>query len=338
MTNWQRWVRQPQTAWLRKAIFQVHLWIGIGVGLYIFLVSVTGSVLVWRNELAFAATPDPIIVTGSGPQLTDEQLKAAAARTYPGYSVVSINRPPQLDQAVDVSLERGADRQTRLFDPYTGHDLADSVPLGLRLLRRLLDLHDDLLSGATGRKVNGVGAVLLVVLSCTGIVVWWPGIRTWRQSLIVHRNVGWRRFTWNLHSMIGFWGLAFIFLFGVSGAYLGQSEIFQDLADRLEPLTPDNAGERTVDWVISWLAYLHFGRIGGIGIPCSIRSGLCDWATKAVWALFGLAPAAMFATGAVMWWTRVVRKPARASRARVTVSGREAARRADQEIPLNTNR
>jgi PepSY-associated TM region len=60
--------------------------------------------------------------------------------------------------------------------------------------------------------------------------------------------------------------------------------------------------------VLSWLAYLHFGRIGGIGILCSIRSGLCDWATKAVWALFGLAPAAMFVTGAVMWGNRVVRK------------------------------
>src|SRR5207247_6356099 len=66
--------------------------------------------------------------------------------------------------------------------------LGDSVLPGLRLIRRLLDLHDDLLAGGTGRKVNGVGALLLVVLSCTGIVVWWPGIKTWRQSLTVHRN------------------------------------------------------------------------------------------------------------------------------------------------------
>lgn len=314
MSYWQRWIWQPQTTWLRKAIFQLHLWTGIGVGLYVLLVSVTGSVLVWRNELAFAATRDPIIVTGSGPRLTDEQLKTVATRAYPGYSVISINRAPNPDQAVDISLERTTDRKARLFDPYTGQDLGDSVPLAFWLLRRLIDLHDDLLAGKTGRKVNGVGALLLVVLSCTGIVVWWPGIKTWRQSLTVHRNVGWRRFTWHLHSMIGFWSLGFIFLFGISGAYLGNPELVQDLADRLEPLTPANAGERTVDWVISWLAYLHFGRIGGIGIPCSIRSGLCDWATKTVWSLFGLVPAAMFVTGAVMWWNRVVRKKAQAKR------------------------
>src|SRR5215510_1128077 len=312
MTFWQRWIRQPQSTRLRKAIFQVHLWTGIGVGLYVLLVSVTGSVLVWRNELAFAATRDPIIVNGSGPRLTDEQLKAAATRAYPGYSVISINRAENPDQAVDVLLERRTVQRARLFHPYTGQDLGDSVPLGFQLIRGLLDLHDNLLGGETGRRVNGIGALMLVVLSCTGIVVWWPGISTWRQSLIVRRNVGWRRFMWNLHSMIGFWSLGFIFLFGISGAYLGNPAIFQDFADRLEPLTQENAGERTVDWVISWLAYLHFGRIGSIAIPCSVRSGLCDWTTKAFWAVLGLAPAAMFVTGAVMWWNRVVRKKARA--------------------------
>ncbi len=50
---------------------------------------------------------------------------------------------------------------------------------------------------------------------------------------------------------------------------------------------------------------LHFGRINGIGIPCS-GPGLCDQTTKALWAIFGLAPAAMFVTGAIMWWNRVL--------------------------------
>ena len=226
MTFWQRWIRRPQTTWLRKAIFQVHLWSGIGVGLYVLFVSVTGSVLVWRNELAAAATREPIILAGSGARLTDEQLKAVVARAYPGYSVI-ITRAPNPDQAVEISLERSTDRQARLFDPYTGHDLGDAVPIGLRAIRELLDLHDDLLAGRTGRKVNGFGALLLVVLSFTGIVVWWPGIKTWRRSLTVHRNVGWRRFTWDLHSMIGFWSLGFIAMFGLSGAYLGNPEPFQ---------------------------------------------------------------------------------------------------------------
>jgi uncharacterized iron-regulated membrane protein len=107
--------------------------------------------------------------------------------------------------------------------------------------------------------------------------------------------------------MIGFWSAGFLLVFGVSGAYLGNPQPFQDFADRLQPLTDANAGVRAVDQVIYWLAYLHFGRINGRGIPCS-GPGLCDWATKATWALFGLAPAVMFVTGAMMWWNRLVRR------------------------------
>jgi uncharacterized iron-regulated membrane protein len=298
---------QPQTVWLRRAIFQLHLWSGIGVGLYVLLVSVTGSILVYRNELYTAATRDPISVAQSGPRFTDDDLRAAATRAYPGYTISSIGLDRNPNHAVSISLTDGASRKDRLFNPYTGEDLGDAVPLGIWLVSKLLELHDDLLGGRMGRSVNGIGALLLVVLASSGIVVWWPGIKTWQRSLMIHRTAGWPRFIWNLHSMVGFWSLGFIVVFGLSGAYLGNPQPIQDLADRLEPPTAANAGTRVVDGVIYWLAYLHFGRINGIGIPCR-GPGLCDQATKLVWALFGLAPAALFVTGTVMWWNRVVRR------------------------------
>jgi len=246
MTFWQRWISRPQTVWLRKVIFQLHLWSGIGIGLYVFLISVTGSVLVFRNELYVAATPAP-----------------------------------------------GA--------PSDG-----SIPLGITLVSKLMELHDDLLGGPTGRSINGIGALLILILAVTGIIVWWPGIRTWKRSLTVRRHTGWQRFAWDLHSMVGFWSFAFLIVFALSGAYLGNPDPVQNFADLVEPLTDQNAGKRFVDSAIYWLAYLHFGRINGIGIPCN-GPGFCDIATKTVWAIFGLAPAVMFATGAMMWWNRVIR-------------------------------
>jgi len=152
MGVWQRWLRQPQSVWLRKALFQVHLWTGIGVGVYILMISLTGSVLVYRNELYRAATPEPIVVKGSGPRLTDDQLKEAATRTYRGYRVTNVGRARNPDQAVDVWLRSGSDVKKRLFDPYSGKDLGDSVPLSIWLVSKLLELHDDLLAGPTGRR------------------------------------------------------------------------------------------------------------------------------------------------------------------------------------------
>ena len=246
MNFWRRWAWQPQTTWLRKAAFQVHLWSGIAIGLYVLLVSVTGSVLVYRNELYRATAPDP-------------------------------------------------------------GDPSGAVPLGFWLVSRLLELHDDLLAGDTGRSINGIGALLIILVAFTGIVVWWPGIKTWRRSLAVPRNRSSHRFIWHLHSMIGFWSFGFIVLFGLSGAYLGNPDSFQYLADLIDPPTDADGGARIVDQAIYWLAYLHFGRINGIGIPCS-GPGVCDQTIKLIWAVFGLAPAGMFITGAVMWWNRVVRK------------------------------
>jgi uncharacterized iron-regulated membrane protein len=290
---------------LRRALFQVHLWSGIAVGLYVFMISVTGSVVVYSNELYRAATPKPIISKGSGPLLVDRQLTEAAQRLYPGYRVLRIGRARNPDQAVDIWLGRGSDINKRLFDPRTGADLGNSVPTGIWFVSKLLDLHDNLFAGPTGRRVNGIGAFALVALGLTGLVIWWPGVKTWRRSLILHRGVGWKRWTWHLHSAIGFWSFAFLLIFGVSGIYLAIPEPFEDLVDRLEPLTSANAGIRIGDRVIYWLAYLHFGRINGIGIPCR-GPGVCDQMIKAIWALFGLAPALMFVTGAIMWWNRVL--------------------------------
>jgi uncharacterized iron-regulated membrane protein len=82
--------------------------------------------------------------------------------------------------------------------------------------------------------------------------------------------------------------------------------------DFLEPLDESNPVERVVDKIQYWLAYLHFGRLGGRGIPGCGR-GLCNSTTKAIWALVGLVPPVMFVTGAFMWWNRVIRPAARRS-------------------------
>ncbi len=276
------------------------------MGLYILVISLTGSVLVYWNELYRAATPEPIISKSSSPRLTEEQLVAAAQRFYPHYRVVKISRTRNPDQAVDISLQRGDRLKHRLFDPRSGADLGDSVSIGMRLVAFLLDLHDNLLAGQTGRIVNGVGAFAVLIVAFSGLVIWWPGSKTWRRSLTLHRGVGWKRMTWHLHSMIGFWSFGFVLVFGISGIYLCFAEQIQEMADRLQPATAATGRVPLIDQIIYWIAYLHFGRIAGIGIPCS-GPGLCDQATKATWALFGLAPAAMFVTGAVMWWNRVLR-------------------------------
>ncbi len=284
----------------------MHLWCGLGFGLYVLFISVTGSVLVYRNELYVAAIHDPPASQSTAPLLSDGDLAAAAERRYPGYRIENLIRPPDDAQAVEIWLERDGGTTKRYFDARDGTDVGSASDTGMWLVTKLIELHSDLLSGPTGRRINGIGALAMLLSALTGLVIWWPGIKRWRRSLTLRRGVGWRRFNWDLHSMIGIWSFTFIVIFAVSGLYLSTPETFHEWADRINP--PSSAGHnvRLIDTAFSWLAFSHFGRINGIGLPCD-GPGLCDQATKAVWAVFGLAPAAMLVTGSIMWWNRVLR-------------------------------
>src|SRR5580704_5401915 len=116
MTQTELWLRRPQNAWLRKAVFQVHLWSGIILGIYVVLVCVSGSAVVFRNDLydvLFARTK----VAVSGPPLPRDQLLQAAQRTYPDYTVQSIQRGRFPTEATDILLVNGWRHKDRLFDP-----------------------------------------------------------------------------------------------------------------------------------------------------------------------------------------------------------------------------
>ena len=73
MSQVELWLRRPQNLWLRRAVFQIHLWSGIILGIYIFLVSVSGSAIVFRNEL-YNLLSARTRVNVSGEPLTREQM------------------------------------------------------------------------------------------------------------------------------------------------------------------------------------------------------------------------------------------------------------------------
>lgn len=57
----RRMLERPQQVWLRKATFQVHLWAGLLLGLYVIVIGISGSILVFKEELM----PKPRIHIGA---------------------------------------------------------------------------------------------------------------------------------------------------------------------------------------------------------------------------------------------------------------------------------
>jgi len=301
MTFRERILRRPQTLWIRKAVFQIHLWTGIALGLYIVVASLSGSAVVFRRELMRVLVNRPQVSAHdpTTPRLTEAELGAAARRAFPDYTVTKVWMGRNGERPIDIWMARGRDQQKHLFDPYTGADLGETIPPGVRRLDWLVSLHDDLLSGLTGRTINGIGAIVLVVLCISGAVIWWPGTAAWRRGLGVQWRAGWKRVNFDLHSAIGFWSFLFVFMWALSGVYLVFPHPFMAVVDFLDPLDPASLTPRRGDLALEWLAKVHFGRFAGIK-------------TKALWTFMGIIPPALFVTGALMWWNRVLR-PARSA-------------------------
>src|SRR5262245_21372311 len=86
----RRWMRQPQDVWLRRILFQIHLWAGSLIGLYVVVICLSGSVLLYRNELYRTVSPKPTIVAGTGSTISLDQLKSEARRAYPQFEVTDV--------------------------------------------------------------------------------------------------------------------------------------------------------------------------------------------------------------------------------------------------------
>jgi uncharacterized iron-regulated membrane protein len=270
------------------------MWIALTLGVYIVVLSVSGSAIVFRRELNAWLVPRTVAST-EGERLTGDRLAAALKTVYPEHTVVVVREPARPNRPVFVSLERAGNRVDRLFDPYAARDLGETFPPILRAVEWLVDLHDNLLAGETGRVVNGVGGMLFTVLILTGAWLWWPGMRNVGRSMRLGKPQASRRFVWQLHNVLGIWSFALLFVWAITAIYFAFPEPFERTIDYFDDDLNDL--ERPGEPVLLELIQLHFGRFGGLPV-------------RFLWLVLGLVPTALFATGVVLWWTRVVRRRA----------------------------
>ena len=288
---------------MRRALFQVHLWLGLLLGIYLVVISVSGSAVVFRREVSIWFIPQ-FVPSTEGEALTGDELARAIERVYSsaGYGLVRFSEPQRQRRPVSVLVERDGVEHGRLFDPFAVADMGESFPAPVRVMEWLVSLHDDLLTGFSGRKVNGFAGGVVVLLALTGAVIWWPGRRRWRQSLYVTPSMS--RRLWHLHSATGFWIFLLLFNWALSGWYMGLPGPVESLKDWLDADPADF--DRPLDGVTRFLTTAHFGRFGGLEI-------------RILWAVLGLLPAVLFVSGFIVWWRRVVR-PRIAGRGRDALS------------------
>ena len=306
-SNRARFWRPPPSAAVRRAVFQVHLWVGIGLSLYIVVICLSGSAIVLRRELDRALCPTTLAVPARAHRLTTAELQSKAHAAYPRFAPKQIEvRDPRVPNApVEIRFSSSSARLERLFDPYTGADLADPTACEPRFVTALAAFHDHLSAGRTGLHFNGLGALAVTLMCLSGAILWWPGKQHWLQAMTVRRQVPWHRFVRDLHGALGFWLVLPVLLWLITGIYFAFPGPFNALA---EVIVAAGAPSLAVDDAMAWIVRLHFGRAFGRGV-------------EVLWVTLGLLPAALVLTGVIMWWHRVVRRAIDRPRAAMSLDG-----------------
>lgn len=250
---WQRALRQPQQLWVRKAMFQIHLWTGIIVGLYILAIGISGSILVFKEELM----PRPRIDVGSVDLKACEPDKLVSVvervqRAYPDKEAFLTACPQEANPLYLTTIrekrkgppQRGGPRepskQLAVYShPATGEVIghADREESWVEWMEQL---HVNLLLGRQGRFWNGVGTATLLALVITGMVLWWPGIRSWKRALILDFQRSWKRINWDLHNISGFWTLGFTLIWALTGMYFTWPQLFTTPINKISRIVTAN--------------------------------------------------------------------------------------------------
>lgn len=350
----------------RKLLFKVHLYTAFAGGLLLSLMGLSGSILVFRNEIDRLLEPHLLRVEPVDERVSVESVLTAVRWACLGDSVRYIFPPQTEADTYQVQTTRAG---RRLYvDPHNGAVLGSRLPretfTGL-----LYALHSELLGGEVGKRVVGVGGILLLLLGVTGLLLWWPGRGRWRRGFQVQWRSNWKRVIFDLHRVGGFLSLPVLILSAVTGASLvfsgfvtgtvlafsgtpelppvtvpvvqssGQPLSLDDILRRADAALPGatvtrislpaSAGATVVvrkrlpsESHPNGMSFIHVDPHTGevLSLQDATRAGVGERVLngryplhigasgglpmRILTAVGGIAPAALFITGCIVWWNR----------------------------------
>jgi uncharacterized iron-regulated membrane protein len=207
----------------RKLILVLHRWIGLLAALSLLALGVSAALLIFERPIHRLLNGSLVKVSPAGPRLSLNEITRRLGQAYPQYHVAQWTLPQQPGDAAAVVLElnQGAKPAAPLgeerelgVNPYTGAVLGDLEETN-DLMAYVHRFHTRFLAADVGRTIVGWSAVCLLILSLTGIILWW------------RRKIG--RFRWNstgtsfhfhMHQAVGIYAWAFLMVLSLTGIAL----------------------------------------------------------------------------------------------------------------------
>ena len=199
-------------ATVRKTLFQIHMWVGLVLGLLLVALGLSGSVLVYDDVVAEFLAPSPH-ATAQGAPLPLDQIIAAARAANATRGPVTVTPAGEAGAPAIVRIgatgrggQGGRAPAVQVYvDPVSGTVLGTTTAGLPPLLAFAHQLHGNALMGQDGRRLVGYLGLAMVLLGISGLVLWWPKKGQWKNAFIVRRAAKGLRFHRELHGMLGIW-------------------------------------------------------------------------------------------------------------------------------------
>lgn len=218
---------KKQTSTLRKLNDWIHLWLGLFSGIIVFIVSLTGCIYVFQQDIKDLLEPWRFIEVQPGGFIPPTQILKTAEQHMPDQKPTGFTYSNKEGAAAVgyFGMEDGKRTFTAVFvNPYTGEFIKKQQLLGtdeFDFFRFIIDGHRALwLPYNIGRPIVGISTLIFVILLITGIVHWWP--KKWNKSNFnksfkIKWKANFKRVNYDLHNVLGFYSLIFALIIALTG-------------------------------------------------------------------------------------------------------------------------
>jgi uncharacterized iron-regulated membrane protein len=192
---------------------------GLIAGSGLLIISLTGSVLVFHDELDAAIAPDVFLALPiSTARLPLDILVTGVEKGLPDYEISSWSFASASDAVDRVYVVKHGHRERLLVtvNPHTGAILGGPLDARRSAMGWVLDLHYTFLAGRVGTLVAGLFATLLCLLGLSGF---WLYRDFWTNFIRLRWRASRQIFLSDLHKTVGIASLAFNLILGFTGAY-----------------------------------------------------------------------------------------------------------------------
>jgi uncharacterized iron-regulated membrane protein len=197
-----------KTSSLKHWIGKIHLWLGIGSGLIVFIVAITGCIYAFKVEIENMTQSYRFVEPTGQPVLPPSELKAVAEKRLPGKHIHAVLYSGVGKSAMVIFYNYEPDYYYYLIylNPYTA-EILKVKDQQWDFFQVVLDGHFYLwLPPQIGQPIVASATLVFVVMMISGIILWWPSKKgAAKQRFTIRWSARWRRKNYDLHNVLGFY-------------------------------------------------------------------------------------------------------------------------------------